>query len=170
MDLQLKEPGDRKNLQTMTAKMEEGFKSEQQARHLAQSEIMKGLKDEENARQMVQKDLEVLKEEMYSQQMGSGSIVCSESSTGVGLGGTFAWPQASASQFGDISSQERWNLKDGPRTTKSVVTRAHSHRGLEFQRCRINFTSTLTGIIPGQSKGLGRPRPFSIRGSRIWQR
>ena len=43
---------------TMTATIEEGFKSEQQGRQLAQSEIMKGLKDEENARQMVQKDPE----------------------------------------------------------------------------------------------------------------
>ena len=33
---------------TMTAKMEEGFRIEQQARQLAQSEMTKGLKDEEN--------------------------------------------------------------------------------------------------------------------------
>ena len=89
---------------TMTAKMEEGFKSEQQARQQAQSEIMQGLKDEENARQMVPKDLEVLKEEMKSLQRRSGSTVCSEASTGVGLGGfgAFAGPPAYASQFSDI--------------------------------------------------------------------
>ena len=76
---------------TMTAKMEEGFRSEQQARQLTHSEILKGLKNEENARQMVRKDHEVLKEEMKNLKMGSGSTVFSEASTGVGLGssGTF---------------------------------------------------------------------------------
>ena len=46
--------------------MEEGFRSEQQARQLAHIEIMKGLKNEENARQMVRKDLEVLKGSRYA--------------------------------------------------------------------------------------------------------
>ena len=69
---------DYRNMQkTMTAKMEDGFRSEQQARQLAQSEMMKGLKDEENAREMVEKDLEVPKEEMKSLKIGSGSTVCS---------------------------------------------------------------------------------------------
>ena len=67
--------------------MEEGFRSERQARQLAHSKIMKGLKHEENARQMMRRDLEVLKEEMNSLQRGCGSTVCSEASTGVGLGG-----------------------------------------------------------------------------------
>ena len=55
----------------MSAKMEEGFRSEQQARQQAQNEIMKGLKNEENARQMVQKDLAVMKEEIKNLKNGT---------------------------------------------------------------------------------------------------
>ena len=57
---------------------------------------------------MVQKDLEVLKEEMKNLKMGSGSTVCSEASTGVGLGSfsTFARASASASHY----SEGRWNF------------------------------------------------------------
>ena len=50
--------------QKMFNKVEEGFRTEQQDRQQAQSEIMKELRIEENARQMVQKDLEVRTEEM----------------------------------------------------------------------------------------------------------
>ena len=71
---------DYRNMQkTMTAKMEEGFRSEQQARQQAPSEMMKGLTDEENARQ----------EEMKSLNIGSGSTACS----GVGSSGTLARPR-----------------------------------------------------------------------------
>ena len=81
--------------------MEEGFRSKQQARQLAQNEIMQGLKNEENARQMVQKDLEVLKEETKNLNMGNGSTVCREASTGVGLGtsNTFARPPSFSLQI-----------------------------------------------------------------------
>ena len=74
---------------TMTAKMEGGFKSEQLARQQAPNEI----------KQMVNKDLDALKEEMKSRQMGSGSTVCGEASTGAGLGvsSTFGRPPALAS-------------------------------------------------------------------------
>ena len=51
--------------QTMTAKMEDGFKGEPMARQQAQDEIT----------QMVKKDLDAFKEEMKSLQMGSGSTV-----------------------------------------------------------------------------------------------
>ena len=74
----------------MSAKMEEGFR--QQAQH----EIMQGLKNKKNARHMVQKDLEMLKEEMKNMKMSSTSTVCSEGSTGLGLGGA----QAKAPCFG----------------------------------------------------------------------
>ena len=119
----------------MTAKMEEAFRSEQQARQLAQSEIMKRLKDEENARQMVRKDFEGLSVEMNSLQRGSGSTVCSEASTGVWetpaplLGPQLLPPGSVTSSF-----QERWNLKDGSRTRNSVATGAHGHRGFEFHQ------------------------------------
>ena len=44
----LRRQEDYRNMEmTMTAKMEEGFRSEQQARQLAHSEIMKGFKNEE---------------------------------------------------------------------------------------------------------------------------
>ena len=52
----------KKKEKTMTAKMEEGSRSERQATQLAQNEILKGLKNEENARQMVQNDSMTTKE------------------------------------------------------------------------------------------------------------
>ena len=80
----------------MTAKTEEGFRNEQQARQLAQREIMNGLKNEENARQMVQNDLITIKEKIRQLELGSGSgsTVGSDASTAVGKrpSGTFARP------------------------------------------------------------------------------
>ena len=82
--------------EAMTAKMEEGFRNEQQARQQAQKEIMAGLKNEENARQMVQTDLQAIKDKIRQLESGSssGSTVGSEVSTAVGKGpsGTFARP------------------------------------------------------------------------------
>ena len=50
-------------------------------------------KNEENARQFVQKELPVMKDELNNLKMSSASTVCSEASTGVGLGsGTFIKP------------------------------------------------------------------------------
>ena len=86
---------------TMTAKMEEGFKSEQQARQLDRSEIMKGLKDEESARQMVQKDLEVLKEEMKACRC-EAEAHCAAHWKGLGGSGTFARRPAFASRFSEV--------------------------------------------------------------------
>ena len=54
----------KKKEKTMTAKMEEGSRTERQATQLAQNEILKGLKNEENARQMVQNDLMTIKEKI----------------------------------------------------------------------------------------------------------
>ena len=48
--------------QAMTAKMEEGFRNEEQAREQSQKDIMAGLKNEENARQMVPIDLQAIKD------------------------------------------------------------------------------------------------------------
>ena len=89
------------------------FRSKQQARQLAQNEIMQGLKNEENARQMVPKDLEVLKEETKNLNMGNGSTVCREASTGVGLGtsNTFARPTALASRYNEIFIPRKMELK-----------------------------------------------------------
>ena len=97
--------------QTMTAKMDDGFKSGQMARQQAQDEIM----------QMVKKDLDAFKEEMSCLLRGSGSTVCGEASTGVGLGGsgTFARPPALASRFSDIFLRRMMELK----ATNSAVTR-----------------------------------------------
>ena len=46
---QKRQDDDNKIDKTMTAKMKEGFRNEQQARQLAHSEMMNGLKNEENA-------------------------------------------------------------------------------------------------------------------------
>ena len=124
------------------------------------------------------KDLEALKEEMKSTTDGEADAqMCSEASTGVGLGGsgTFAGPPALASWFSEIFiTQEDGILKDGSRTARKCGTpgahgsrppRSRSSSETYKRWCRINFTSTLTGIKPGQSKGPGRPRRLSICGS-----
>ena len=89
--------------QKMTAKMEDGFKGEKMARQQAQDEI----------KQMAKKDLDAFKEEMKSLQRRSGSTVCSEASTGVGLGGsgTFARPPTLASRFNDIFLPRKMEFK-----------------------------------------------------------
>ena len=58
------------------------------------NKMEEGFKNEENARQLVPSEIAVIKEEIKKHlKMGSGSTVCSEASTGVGLGsGTFARP------------------------------------------------------------------------------
>ena len=80
----------------MTAKMEEGFRNEQQAKQQAQKEIMNGIKNEENARQMVQHDVQTSKDKIRQLEAGSdsGSTVGSDVSTAVGKGpsGTFERP------------------------------------------------------------------------------
>ena len=84
----------------MTAKMEEGFRNEEQARQQTKKEIMDALKNEENARQMVQIDSQAIKEKIRQLEWssGSGGTVGSAVSTAVGRGpsGTFArWPLGS---------------------------------------------------------------------------
>ena len=60
-----------------------------------QNKIAQGFKNEENPRLLVRKELAIMKDE-------SGSTVCSEASTGVGLGsGTFARPQPLSSRWND---------------------------------------------------------------------
>ena len=82
--------------------MEEGFKREQHARQQVESEIVQGFKNEENARQWVQKELVVMKDEIKNLKMGSGSTVCIEASTGMGLGsGTFAQPRPLTSRWNE---------------------------------------------------------------------
>ena len=103
-----------KMVQKMSGKLEEGLRSEQQARQQAQNEIMKGLKNEENARQMVQKDLAVMEEEIKNlKKKGSGSTVCSEASTDVGLGasGIFVRPPAQASRYNDVFVPKKMEFK-----------------------------------------------------------
>ena len=62
---------------------------------------------QDEVKRMAKKDLDALKEEKVCR----GEVeVCSEASTGVGLGssGTYARPPALASRFNDIFLQERW--------------------------------------------------------------
>ena len=156
--------------ETMTAKMEEFFRSEQLAREQAHNEI----------KQMVRKDLGVMKE-MKNLKMGSRSTVCSEASTGESLGssGTFARPPALASQYSEIFIPKKMEFKGWVTDPKSVVSTGSRPRRsrISSEICkrwfRMNFTRKLTGIKPGQSKVLGRPRLWSVVGSikkPIWQR
>ena len=99
----------------MTAKMEEGFRNEQQARQQAQKEIMAGLKNEDNARQMVQTDLQAIKDKIRQLESGSGSgsTVGSEVSTAVGKGpsGTFVRPPPGVAVWNDLFMPRRMEFK-----------------------------------------------------------
>ena len=97
----LRRQEDYRNMEkTMTAKTEEGLRSEQLTRQEAQNEI----------KQMVRKDLDVLKEEMNNMRIGSGSTLCSEALE-------WDWEARVPSQGPQLlhpgtvkcSSQERWN-------------------------------------------------------------
>ena len=115
----------------MSPKMEEGFRSEQQARQQAQNEIMKGLKNEESARLLVQRDLAVMKEEIKNLKIGSVSTVCSEASAGVGLGasGTSARPPALASRYNEIFNPRKMEFKGSVTDyTRSSFSRNHKRR------------------------------------------
>ena len=62
------------------------------------TKVEDGFKNEENASQLVQKEPAVMTDEM-----GSGSIVCSEASTGKGLGSrTFARPPSFSFRWNKI--------------------------------------------------------------------
>ena len=105
----------------MSARMEEGFKNEQHAGQQIQSEIVHGFKKEENARKMVQNELAVMKDELKSLKMGSGSTVCTEASTGVGLGsGTFA-EHPPTSRWNEIFVPRRMEFKGWSLITLRLV-------------------------------------------------
>ena len=71
-----------------------------------------GFKKEENARQLVQKELMVMKDEIKNLMMGSGSTVCSEASTGMGLGsGTFARPPPLSPRWNDTFIPRKMEFK-----------------------------------------------------------
>ena len=65
-----------------------------------------------NARQLVQKELAVMKDEIKNLKMGSGSIVCSEASAGMGLGsGTFARPPPLTSRWNELFIPRKMEFK-----------------------------------------------------------
>ena len=58
------------------------------------------------------KELAVMKDEIKNLKMGSGSIVYSEGSTGMGLGsGTFAWPPPLTSRWNEIFTPRKMEFK-----------------------------------------------------------
>ena len=68
-------------------------------------------KNEENG-QLVQNELAVMKGELKNLKMGSGSTVCSEASTGVGLGsGTFVRAPSLTSRWKEIFGPRRMEFK-----------------------------------------------------------
>ena len=124
----------------MTAKMEDGFRGDKVARQQAQDEI----------KQTVQTDLDVFKEEMKKKtlQKGSGCTVCSEASTGVGLGGsgTFARPPALATRLNDIFLPRKMEFKGWVTDFKQC-----SHQGLTGSEVA-NFIKDLHRMIPDQNQ------------------
>ena len=84
----------------MSAKMEEGERK-------MTTKTEEGFKNEEIARQVIQKELAVEKDELKNVKMGSGSTLCSEASTGIGIGsGTFARPPPLTSRWSEIFHSE----------------------------------------------------------------
>ena len=75
---------------------------------------MQGFNNEENARQLVQNELAVMKDKLKNLKMVSGSTLCSEASTGMGLGsGTFARPPPLTSRWNEIFVPRRMEFKCG---------------------------------------------------------
>ena len=79
-----------------------------------------GFKNEENARQLVQNEMAVMKEEIQNLKIGSGSIVCSEASTRVGLG-AFARPSPLSSRWTETWIPRKMNF------SKSGSKISHRH-------------------------------------------
>ena len=99
--------------EAMTAKMEDGFRNEEQARQQTQKEITAGLKNEANARQMVQNHLQAIKDKIKQLESGSGSgsTVGTEVST-EGPSGTFARPPPGiAIRLNDLFMPRRMEFK-----------------------------------------------------------
>ena len=122
----------------MTAKMEERFRNEQQARQLAQREIMNGLRNEVDARQMVRNDTVTMKEEIGHIELGSGcgSTVGNDASTAVGKGpsGTFARPPPGfGNLLNDFFTPRKMEFKGWVTDYKQNVVTRSSRR----PRCRI---------------------------------
>ena len=92
---------DYKNLQEKKiVKMEQGFKNEQNATQLLRKEIAQGFKQRRKCETSSQNESAVMKEEIKNLKMGSGSTVCSDAGTGVGLeSGTFARPPPLSSRW-----------------------------------------------------------------------
>ena len=82
--------------------------------------------------------------------------MCSEASTGVGLGGCGIFPRLLAR----ASSRERLNSKDWSRTTKQCCHQELGHPGFGFHQrrtkgcCKINFKSTLIGSNQDRARDL----------------
>ena len=96
----------------MVVKMEQGFKNEQSARQLVQSEIAQGFKNEENASQPVQNEIAAMKEEIKNLNVGSGSTVCSDADARVALGsGTFARPPPPSTRWTEMWIPRKWNSR-----------------------------------------------------------
>ena len=93
----------------MTAKMEEGFRNEEQARQQTQKEIMAGPKNAANARQMLQNDLQAIKDEIRQLELSRGSG--SDVSTAVGSGAFARPPQGMAVRLNELLLPRRLEFK-----------------------------------------------------------
>ena len=108
------------SVKMLATQMKEGFKTarawrKEEYKNLEEkmsARMEEGFKNEENARKLVQNELAVMKEEIKNLKMGCGSTVCSEASTGVGLGsGTFTWSPPLTSRWNGIFVPRRMEFK-----------------------------------------------------------
>ena len=107
-----------------------------------------------------------MKDEIKNLKMGSGSIVCSEGSTGMGLGsGTFAWPPPLTSRWNEIFIPRKMVAFKVSQTMK-----LRNSRVILEEWCHNKPKSGLIGTKPRRNKEPGRGRLWSCGSSmkRTW--
>ena len=163
------------SVQGLGKQMQDGIANEGRGRQednkKLKDEMYAGFRNEEKARKPAQNDLAVMKEVIQKLKKGSGSTVCSEANTRVGLGasGTFAEPPGVASRRNEVLILAKMELKcwitDCTRSSFQEITNEEVTESISPQK--------LTGINRGRSKGTSQPKQVSTCGSRmkrIWLR
>ena len=122
----------------------------------------RGSKNEENARQLAQKELAFMKDEIENLKMGSGSTVCSEASTGVGLGsGTFARPRPLSCRWNETFNPLKMKFKGSVTDYSKCSLQGITDEEITTNSrkwCRNRPKDGLIGTKPGRNKehGLGK--------------
>ena len=155
----------------------EGRHRKQENEDLEKRMVMRmedGLLNEECARQNFQKEMAVMKDEIKNLRVGSGSTVCGDASTGIGLGsGTIARPPTLISRWNEMFIPRRMDFKgwftDYTKSSIQGITDVNVLNLVSDVRKWFHGmpTSGLTGTRPRKNKGHGWPRRWSVCGSKV---